>query len=152
MRKALVVMSVCLLALSAYGQSPITYQVGTITAVTPHKAAAGDDNSSVRSYDVSVKVGNTLYVVLYTEPADSCGAKYRAGTELLVLVGSKTIKSNDISGRPIEGPILNRKTVTTKTSPKCNEAITERVRFQKLGGRRRVGQWPSVTVVCRLLR
>ena len=87
MRKALGIMFVCLTALSAFGQSPTKYQVGTITAVTPHKAAVGV-NSSVTSYDVSVKVGDTLYVVLYTEPADVGGAKYRAGTELLVLVGS----------------------------------------------------------------
>ena len=79
MRKALGIMFVCLTALSAFGQSPTKYQVGTITAVTPHKAAVGV-NSSVTSYD--------LYVVLYTEPADVGGAKYRAGTELLVLVGS----------------------------------------------------------------
>ena len=92
MRKALGVMFVCLLALSAYGQSSTNYQVGTITEVTPHKAAAGAQ-SSVTSFDVSVKVGDNLYVVLYTEPADCYGAKYRAGTELLVLVGSKIIKS-----------------------------------------------------------
>jgi len=116
MRKALGIMFVCLAALPAFGQSPTGYQVGTITEVTPHKAAAGA-NSSVTSYDVSVKVGDTLYVVLYTEPADSYGAKYRAGTELLVLVGSKTIKGHDISGRPIEGLILSRKILAAKTSP-----------------------------------
>lgn len=116
MRKALGVMFVCLLALSAYGQSSTNYQVGTITEVTPHKAAPGA-NFSGTSYDVSVKVGDTLYVVLYTEPAGSYGAKYRAGTELLVLVESKTIKGHDRSGHPIEAPILSRKTVAAKTSP-----------------------------------
>ena len=116
MPKALGLMFLCLALFSAFGQSPNKYQVGTITAVTPHKATAGAD-SSVTRYDVSLKVGDTVYVVLFTEPADSYGAKYRAGTELLVLVGSDTIKGHDMLGRPLEAPILSRKTVPAKTSP-----------------------------------
>ena len=51
--------NVCLLS-GTFGlrSIPDQIQVGTITEVTPHKAAAGD-NSSVTSYDVSVKVGDT---------------------------------------------------------------------------------------------
>jgi co-chaperonin GroES (HSP10) len=75
MRKALSVIFACLVVLSAFAQNPAKYQVGTITAITPHKATAGADSSGTR-YDVSVKVGDTVYVVLFTEPADSYGAKY----------------------------------------------------------------------------
>ena len=49
---------------SAFGQSTSKYQVGTITEVKVHQAA-GSAASDAASYDVSVKVGATIYVVLY---------------------------------------------------------------------------------------
>jgi hypothetical protein len=84
--------------------------VGTITEVTPHKAAVGSDSGVIR-YDVSVRVGNTIYVVLYTPPAGANAVEYRPGTDLAVLVGHKAIKFNDLLGRPMEAPILRRKAI-----------------------------------------
>jgi hypothetical protein len=41
----------------------------------------------VTNYDVSVKVGDKLYVVLYTPRLGELPAKYATGREPLVLVG-----------------------------------------------------------------
>jgi hypothetical protein len=46
--------------LPAFGQSASKYEVATITDVKTHQ----DSGSDVARYDVSVKVGGTIYVVL----------------------------------------------------------------------------------------
>ena len=92
----------------AFGQSTSKYQVGTITEVKVHQTA-GSGASDAASYDVSVKVGNTVYVVLYTPPLGEETVKYSAGRELLVLVGKRTITYNDLLGRSYEVPIESQK-------------------------------------------
>lgn len=91
----------------AFGQSTSKYQVGTITEVKAHQAA-GSGASDTTSYDVSVKVGDTIYVVMYTPPLGEDTVKYAAGRDLLVLVGKNTITYNDILGRSFAVPIERR--------------------------------------------
>jgi hypothetical protein len=111
MRSLLIAALMCVATYTVVCQSTTPkYQVGTITEVARHNAAPNSDSSATR-YDVAVRVGNTIYVVLYTLPPGKLSPEYRAGTELPVLVGSKTIKFNDMLGRPMEVPILRRKTV-----------------------------------------
>ena len=98
----------CLTMFSAFGQSTSKYQVGTITEVRAHQAA-GSGASDVASYDVSVKVGETIYVVLYTPPLGEPTVRYAAGRDLLVLVGKNTITYNDILGRSFAVPIESQK-------------------------------------------
>jgi hypothetical protein len=107
MSRLMSVTCICLFALAMFSQSESKYQVGTITAVKPHQATA--DASSDVSYDVSVKVGDTTYVVLYTPPFRANSVKYAAGRNLLVEVGEKTIRYNDIVGQSLEVPIISRK-------------------------------------------
>jgi hypothetical protein len=92
----------------AFGQSTSKYQVGTITEVKAHQAA-GSGASDAASYDVSVKVADTLYVVLYTPALGEETVKYAAGRDLLVLVGKNTITYNDILGRSFTVPIESQK-------------------------------------------
>ena len=92
----------------AFGQSTSKYQVGTITEVKAHQAA-GSGASDAASYDVSVKVGDTIYVVLYTPALGEDNLKYAAGRDLLVLVGKNTITYNDILGRSFAVPIESHK-------------------------------------------
>jgi hypothetical protein len=87
----------------AFGQSTSKYQVGTITEVKLHQAAGS--GASDASYDVSVKVGDTIYVALYTPPLGGETVKYSAGRDLLVLVGKRTITYNDILGQSHNVPI-----------------------------------------------
>jgi hypothetical protein len=68
MRRVLVMMLMVLLAASAFCQSSSAkYQPGTIMAVKPHPEDSATHSSATR-YDVSVKVGNILYTVLYSPP------------------------------------------------------------------------------------
>jgi hypothetical protein len=94
--------------LSAFGQSTSKYQVGTIIDVKTHQNAAGGATDPA-SYDVAVKVGDTVYVVLYTPPLGEQTVKYAAGRELLVLVGKSTIRYNDILGQSFEVTIESQK-------------------------------------------
>ena len=95
----------------ALGQTPSSdYQPGTITAVTVHHSS-GQHDADITQYDVSVKVGNVVYVVLYSPPNGSNTVKYVTGDELPVLVGSKTITFNTALSGKTEVPILSRTTV-----------------------------------------
>jgi hypothetical protein len=96
------------MTLPAFCQSTAKYQVGTIIDVKPRPAAA-DASSDVVSYDVSVKVADTIYVVLYTPPLGMNTVRYAGGRELLVLVGKNTITYNDILGQSLQVPIVSRK-------------------------------------------
>jgi len=92
------------LTFPAFCQSASKWQIATITEVKPHPAA-GEDASDPTSYDVFVKVGDTIYMVRYTTPAGEIPPKYAAGHDLLVLVGKNTITYNDMLGRSFQVPI-----------------------------------------------
>lgn len=116
MLRTLGVICICLSAFSAYSESPTSkYQVATIMMVKPHQADAATDGGVTR-YDVSVRVGNMDYVVLYTPPPGVRTVQYAAGREVLVLVGNKTITYNDILGNSLEVPILSHSTITKQSS------------------------------------
>jgi hypothetical protein len=111
MRKLIALIALCLLTFPALCQSTSKYEVGTITEVKPHQAAA-HGSFDVSSYDVSVKVGDTIYIVLYTPSLGEISPQYAAGRELLVLVGKNTITYNDILGRSFNVPIESQKPAT----------------------------------------
>jgi len=111
MRRPIVVIALCFVTLSAFCQSTSKYQIATITEVKPHQSA-GDHVSENASYDVSVKVGETIYVVLYTPPLGELAPKYAAGREILVLVGKNAITYNDIMGRSLQVPIESQSPAT----------------------------------------
>ena len=84
------------------------WQVGTIMAVAKHPGA-DEQHPRDRKYDVSVKVGQTMYVVVYTPPDGLDTVTHRAGLDFLVSVGPKTIAFNNLLGRKIEVPIISQK-------------------------------------------
>jgi hypothetical protein len=102
---------------SAFGQSAPKYQVGTITEVKIHQDAGGGATGAA-SYDVSLRVGDTIYVVLYTPPLSEETVKYAAGRDLLVLVGNSTVTYNDILGRSVAVPIESRRLATKPNQSK----------------------------------
>lgn len=88
--------------------------VGTVTAVRPYKVPNADP--SVTSYKVSIRVGNTVYVVLNTpRPGTDIGI-YARGRQVPVLIGEHTITYNDRLGNSFQAPILSRTTVTPPDS------------------------------------
>lgn len=111
LRKLIPAFALCLLALPAVCQSASKWQVARITEVKPHPAA-GEDVSDPVTYDVSVKVGDTIYLVRYSTPQGEIPPKYAAGRELLVLVGKTTITYNDMLGRSFQVPIESQKTAS----------------------------------------
>lgn len=115
-RKILSVALMCAVVGCAAAQSDQSkYQPGTIMAVKDHVAKDHPDSNSTsdltRRYDISIKVGNTMYVVLYTPPPGKFGVQYAAGQQLLVSVGSKTITYNDMLGKSRNVSILSRTAV-----------------------------------------
>jgi len=108
MLKLLGLVCIFLTTFPAFCQSRSKYQVGTITEVKLHQVAGGDATDAP-SYDVSIKIGDTIYVVLYTPLLSDETVKYAAGRELLVLVGKNTITYSDILGRSYEVPIESQK-------------------------------------------
>ncbi|HEX7960615.1 MAG TPA: hypothetical protein VF493_11895 [Terriglobales bacterium] len=79
-------------------------------SVTRHQGS-GSNDASIEHYDIDVKVGNTIYTVLVTQPAGKYGVQYRAGLELLVKVKEQSIVYNDSMGQTNEVPILSRRPV-----------------------------------------
>ena len=117
MLRKLVLMCVCLCCIPALCESAgsANYQIATVVAVNPHSASVPADESAT-TYEVSVQIGNIIYVVLYTPRLGLQTAKYAAGRQVLVRVGEKTLTYNDISGNTLEVPILVRKIVTAAPS------------------------------------
>lgn len=111
MRRLTAVIALCLLTIPALCQSTSKWQIAIITEVKPRQAA-GDSASDPASYDVSVKVGDTIYVVLYQQPLGELPAKYARGHELLVLVDKNTITYNDMLGRSLQVPIESQRPAT----------------------------------------
>ena len=104
MLRLVTIFFVCLTALPTFCQSASKWAVGTTTDVMIHQTAEPDAFGTV-SYDVSVKVGDTVYVALYTPAPGEQAVKYVAGRDLLVLVGKSIIRYNDILGQSHEVPI-----------------------------------------------
>ena len=108
MLKTICAIGICMVAFAAFGQAASKYQVGTIIEVKIHQPAV-DGVSEAASYDVSLKVGDTVYLLLYTPPLGMNTVKYATGRDLLVLVGKDTITYNDLVGQSFEVPIISRK-------------------------------------------
>src|SRR5215470_7654326 len=117
MFKAMSLMCVCLVTLPVFCEPGSKYEVATITDVKPHQAADNKTSDAAR-YDVSVKVADTVYQVLYTDTLGTSTVQYAAGRELLVHIGKKTITYNDILGQPHEVPIISQKPVTKTNQSK----------------------------------
>ena len=96
------------LMLAQSSSSSLTYQLATIIAVNPHPSG-GNSNPNDALYEVSVKVKQTLYVVVTKSPSPSGIIQYTVGHEVLVRVGDHTITWNDILGRSHDVPIISRR-------------------------------------------
>jgi hypothetical protein len=111
---------ICLTTFPAFCQSTTKYQVGTVTEVKVHHTA-GNTASDAVGYDVSVKVGDSIYVVLYTPAMGEETVKYAVGRDLLVLVGKNKITYNDILGQSHSVPIESQKNTA---KPKLSKSVS----------------------------
>jgi len=86
-----IVLCLALLVRPSVCQTPSeNYQRGTIVAVV-HHAGAGDPKPGEAQYDVSVRVGDTVYVCLYSPPNGANLVEYSAGSDLLVSIKDTTL-------------------------------------------------------------
>lgn len=92
---------------AALAQNSSKYQPGTIMKVVRHPSATGQS----LQYDVSVKVLNTMYTVLYTPPPGVNSVEYFGGLQILVLVKKDTLVFNSRVSGTTEVPILERETL-----------------------------------------
>ena len=117
MRKLIGAIAMCLLTFPALCQTTSKWQIATITEVKAHPVE-GEDATDPITYDISVKAGDTIYLVRYTTPAGEIAPKYASGRELLVLVGKNTITYNDMLGRSLQVPIESQRPATQHKASK----------------------------------
>ena len=110
MRKLIAAIMLFLSTLFALSQTTPKFRPGTIMAVTPHPNSANGQDHDGPAYDVSVKVGDTLYVVLYAPHNASRTVAYTAGMQLLVAVNKDTLTFNR-QETPVDVPILRRESL-----------------------------------------
>ena len=128
MHTQLSVILICMFTLSTFGQTTSSkYQAGTITSVTAHQNAPGEAAKDVTRYDLSVKIRNVVYVVLYTPLYGSNTVEYSPGFEMLFLVGDNTLTFNSkTSGvTRVEVPILRREVLPAKSGIDWSKAPSQ---------------------------
>lgn len=105
-----------LTAIQSFGAKNV-WQVGTILDVKAHQPESVSSDG-LKQYDVDVKVGTTIYVVLHTPTKSQAGPEFYRGMNLTVLVDGKVLKYNDILGRTHTTRILSSRRVPP---PKAQE-------------------------------
>ncbi len=118
MRRLLLATLILATALPLFCQAPAgKWTVGTVMAVKPHEAKASEAPSPSPQYDLTMQVGKTKYVVLYTQPAGTADLEYAVGRDAPVLVGEKALTIRDKLGRTAALPILSQ-SKTLKQTPR----------------------------------
>lgn len=117
MHKVITIISLILiLALVVLCQTASSrYQPGTIIAVQPHQGDSPNDKS-LTAYEVSVRIDDTVYVVLYALPNGSNTVEYSVGHEFLFLVGANTLTFPQKFGANTTLPILTTKQMPPQTA------------------------------------
>lgn len=95
----------------SHGEDKKVWQSGTIVEVNTHQATPAE-NSEVKQYDISFKVGNKIYVALYTLERGRAEPQYYVGIERPVLIEGSTLKFNDVLGKTYSLRILKTRDVS----------------------------------------
>ena len=120
MTKRFVIALMLLLPVLAFAQSsstPAVYQPATITNVRLLQSA-GNSTPDDALYEVSVRVGQTIYLVLTAGPSPAGTVIYAVGRQLLVRIDSDTITWNDIMGQSYKASIISRTLIGDTSKPK----------------------------------
>lgn len=110
MLKQMAAICFCLLTLPAMCEPAAKYEVATILEVKPYQSTG--ETSSVATYEISTRVGDTIYVTLYADSLGTGTVRYAAGRELLVHIEKATLTYNDILGQSHTLRIIRQKPVT----------------------------------------
>lgn len=112
MRRLWLAALILVMVLPLWCQTPAEkekWTVGTVMAFKPHAATNNGEPASPPQYDITLRVGRTEYVVLYTERPGTAAVEYAVGRDAPVLVGAKTLSFRDKLGRKVDLPILSKK-------------------------------------------
>jgi hypothetical protein len=107
-------------AIAFAGQTgPQKYQSATVLDAKEHQGPIPDNagDASITRYDITIRVKDTEYVVLYTPRPGTHGFQYMNGTTMLVLVKDNTVTFNDILGRSMTAPILSQRPAAPRNKP-----------------------------------
>lgn len=117
---------ICISALASFGQtSSAKYQPGTITGVIVHQKAPQEAGEEATRYDVSVKIRNVVYVVLYTPPPGDNSVEYYSGLQMLFLVGPTTLTVNRKTSGAVEMPIVSREVLPVQSGIDWSKAPSQ---------------------------
>jgi hypothetical protein len=89
-RLSLAILCIAIATALSQTSSP-KYQPGTILAVQQHQAAPSDSEAAPAQYDVSIRIDQTVYVVLFTPSHGSKSVEFSEGLEFLFSVGKDTL-------------------------------------------------------------
>lgn len=104
---------ICAAVPGVLAQSPSQqYQMGTILAVERHPVSPGNTESD--RYDVSVRIRDTVYVVLYTPPSGAQSVQYAAGRDMLFLIGKDSLTFVSRISGTTASPILRVETLAPR--------------------------------------
>ncbi len=113
-RKALLAILIAAVAVATVAQeSSSKFHPGTVLKVVKHQPTSDKPANTPEKYDVTVQQGDMVYVVLVT-PLPGRHIEYSAGLQVMMSVGEKTIKFNDLQGQTKEVPIVSSRKATTK--------------------------------------
>ena len=109
--KQIIVLVFALIGALAAQSQPQGWTVGTVMSVKKNANQVDKDHDS---YDVTIRVADIDYVVVYSQPVGGGLIEYTAGRDGPVLVKEKTLTLRDKRGNPIELPIVQRRSVLKK--------------------------------------
>jgi hypothetical protein len=109
------IMILCFAVDKSMGEDKKVYQAGTIVDIKAHQQAPGTD-AEKKEFDLSIKVGNKIYVVLYSPPGGQDFAEYGIGMDRTVFIEGDTMKLNDLLGRTRTLPVLSVKDAPAKAA------------------------------------
>jgi hypothetical protein len=89
------------------------WQQGIILSVKKHSDQQNTD-SNMSSYDISVRAGTTIYLILYTAPRNSSMVEYRVGADILVKDKGGTLMFHDLQGKTHSVRIVRREPITER--------------------------------------
>jgi hypothetical protein len=116
--------TVLLVGLSAAQTPAPTYQQATILDIQSktahsavHKATDAPAPTDQASYDITIQIGDTVYVGLYQHASDFVPSNWQVGKPVDARVGPRKhrIYLKDVSGKEVALPIITRK--AAKSAP-----------------------------------
>jgi len=104
------------LVLAQSPSTPAAFELATIIDAKP-LSSPESPNLDERLYEVSMKVGQTVYLVLTPLAAPSETILYAEGRQLRIRIGEDTITWNDAMGQRYKSPIISKTPISVTSKP-----------------------------------